>query len=160
MYTVWLQLSVRRPARRLWCFCSMIRATNCRQRQLGLNAETEQAGPGACHELGYDRPVRRNRPQANSARRGIVSPRGSPSGRRQRGFCPGFPAKGLRTRAKAGSMVSAAHQRSVTMAPTRSSNHLLTCKIRSHSTPVCSHTQPRCVTLEPGLDGGHNAASS
>jgi len=154
MYTVWLQLSVRRPARRLWRFCSMIRATNCRQRQLGLNAETEQAGPGACHELGYDRPVRRNRPQANSARRRTCRPAA------QRGFCPGFPAKGLRTRAKAGSMVSAAHQRSVIMAPTRSSNHLLTCKIRSRSTPVCSHTQPRCVTLEPGLDGGHNAASS
>jgi hypothetical protein len=29
------------PTRRLWCFCSMIRARNCRERHLDLNAETE-----------------------------------------------------------------------------------------------------------------------
>ena len=54
-------------------------------------------------------------------------------------------------RAQAGSMMSADYQYSATLTPTRSSNHPLICKIRSRSTPVCSHMRPQCVALEYGL---------
>jgi hypothetical protein len=67
---------------------------------------------------------------------------------------------GPSNRVQAGSMMSADYQHSATLTPTRSSNRPLVCKIRSRSTPVCSHTQPRCVTLEHGLGEAHNAASS
>ena len=47
-------------------------------------------------------------------------------------------------------MMSADYQYSATLTPTRSSNHPLICKIRSRSTPVCSHMRPQCVALEYG----------
>jgi hypothetical protein len=67
---------------------------------------------------------------------------------------------GPSNRVQAGSMMSADYQYSATLTPTRSSNHPLICKIRSRSTPVCSHTQPQCVRLEYGLGEVHNVASS
>jgi len=80
--------------------------------------------------------------------------------RKVRKVCVGGYLPGPSNWVQAGSMMSAGYQYSATLTPTRSSNHPLICKIRSRSTPVCSHTQPRCVALEHGLGEAHNAASS
>src|SRR6516225_7271916 len=74
--------------------------------------------------------------------------------------CCFVPTDQPSNRAQVGSMMSADYQYSAALTPTRSSNHPLICKIRSRSTPVCSHMRPRCVALEYGLGEAHNATSS